>query len=109
MCTRMASETNPYWVECARAVFEEFGYDPTTEQCNIAGEIIQNSHENFGLSQGYDSIGNPALEVAKRDFEARILDTNKRQQVIEHDIQELRDIIKYWKHRYYDAIEGNNN
>ena len=105
----MTSETNPYWVECARAIFEEFGYDPTTEQCNIAGEIIQTSHENFGLSQGYDAIGNPALEVAKIDWAKTHTDMRKEIEDLLTCRDDLTALAYYWKRKYYDAIEGNNN
>lgn len=58
-----------YWKECIQQSFEDAGIVATREQIESVADSVQVSHENYGMSHGYDSIPNP---LASQNRELRI-------------------------------------
>lgn len=48
-----------YWKECISEALDECGIEATSEQIAHVADAVRVSHENYGMSYGYDAIPNP--------------------------------------------------
>lgn len=50
----MSDVYQQYWNEAIECAFEECGIEATQEQIDQVAGFVQSSHENYGMSFGYD-------------------------------------------------------
>jgi hypothetical protein len=48
-----------YWDRCLSEALEDAKLVATEEQIEIIADFVKISHENYGMSHGYDNIPNP--------------------------------------------------